>query len=79
MDGARIKAWRMYCGLTQKQLAARIDVVPATVCMWESDEYPHEPNRVNRDKLLAVFGITLTRFLGPLPRPRKIPTRKLAA
>lgn len=75
--GSRITAWREHLGLTQKQLAKAIGVVPATVCMWESADYAHGPNRINLDLLLGVFGITLERFLGPLPK--KKPARKRAA
>lgn len=77
--GPRIKAWREHLGLSQKELAEAIGVVPATVCMWESEDYEHGPNRKNLEELLKIFGITLLRFYGPLPRAKKKPARKRAA
>lgn len=77
-DGARITAWREHLGLSQKELAAALDVVPATVCMWESSDYDVAPSRKNLKQLLEVFKITRNRFYGPLPKAKR-PTRKRAA
>ena len=46
MDRARIylKAWRLLRGLTQEQLAGRLDTTAATISRWENDKVAWDAN-----------------------------------
>jgi transcriptional regulator with XRE-family HTH domain len=73
--GPRIAAWRKHRGLSQRKLAALIEVTPQAVCMWESGaSWRNLPSTKNLNKLVAALGLTMQRFYGPPPgtkRPRK--------
>lgn len=69
--GQRIAAWRKQKRLTQKQLARKIGVVPATVCFWEgAGATRHFPTQENLQKIVKALGLTMERFYGRLPKPR---------
>lgn len=69
--GPRITAWREHKGLSQRKLAALVDVTPQAVCMWESAKWRKTPSGKNLDKLLEVLGLTYVKFYGPLPKKRR--------
>lgn len=47
--GQRIAAWRHHRGMTQKQLAEELGVVPSAVAMWETGD--STPTTKNLDAL----------------------------
>jgi transcriptional regulator with XRE-family HTH domain len=70
--GRRIQAWREARGLSQRKLAGLVGVTPQAVCMWEKEAiWQNLPSTRNLTKLVKVFGISMERFYGPLPRPKK--------
>jgi transcriptional regulator with XRE-family HTH domain len=70
--GRRITAWREAKGLSQRKLAALVGVTPQAVCMWEKEAtWQNVPSTRNLTKLVAVFGITMERFYGEVPKPKK--------
>jgi transcriptional regulator with XRE-family HTH domain len=60
--GNRIKTLRRASKLTQKDVAARLEVDHTTVSKWEADIY--EPNTETLDKLATLFETTVDRLLG---------------
>lgn len=67
--GSRIKAWRTKRELTPAQLADLVGVSRPAVVQWED-----ESTNPSQEHLIAVvnaFGITMSRFYGPLPAVRK--------
>lgn len=72
MDVAkRIAAWRKAKGLTRPELAAAVGVTDAAAYHWEATDWSARMPRLETlAKLVAVFGITMARFWGPLPRKK---------
>lgn len=67
----RMKAWREWLGLSKREFARAMNVVPATVTMWEHPNYRHGPSRKNILRLCELASITPARFWGALPRKRR--------
>jgi transcriptional regulator with XRE-family HTH domain len=69
--GERIAAWRDARGLTQQQLAEAIGVTHAAVFQWEMDgDGRTTPSLKNLQKVCKVFGITMERFYGRIPKAK---------
>lgn len=60
--GQRIKQFREKHHLSQKELAAKIDVVPSAVCNWEMGT--NGPNPTQRQKLSKAFNISEADLFG---------------
>jgi transcriptional regulator with XRE-family HTH domain len=56
--GARIHHLRQYRGLTQQQLASRIDVTPSTISLWERNR--RRPTYSKMADVAAALHTTLT-------------------
>jgi transcriptional regulator with XRE-family HTH domain len=71
--GSRIKAWREHKGLSQRKLAALLDVTPQAVCMWESSkDWKNLPSTRNLTSFVVdVLGITMERFYGSVPKRKR--------
>lgn len=78
----RIVAWREARGLTQAELAAKLDVSLSAVWQWEEEYVPKkkpgrkdpkvvEPSFQTIVKLADVFGVDLPKFFGSLPKKTK--------
>lgn len=63
--GQRIKQLRDKHHLSQKELAAKIGVVPGAVCNWENGT--NGPNPKQRQKIFKAFGINESEFYGGPP------------
>jgi transcriptional regulator with XRE-family HTH domain len=66
---ARIQAWRLHAGLSQRKLAALVDVSPASVCMWEKGQ--NIPSTRSLTRLVGVLGLTMLKFYGTPPKTKK--------
>ena len=55
--GARLAAARVKAGLTQTEVARRLEVPDATVCRWETDA--HAPGWDNLKRLAALLDVSL--------------------
>lgn len=55
--GERLTAARLKAGLTQTEVARRLEVPDATVCRWETDA--HAPGWDNLKRLAALLGVSL--------------------
>jgi transcriptional regulator with XRE-family HTH domain len=52
--GPALVAWRQGRGLSQRELAARLEVDPSTLAKWERGErMPKGPHRLRTDQLLS--------------------------
>jgi len=70
--GERIAGWRKAKGLTQRELAAKIGVSTAAVYQWEgTGESKTAPSVANLERLVSTLGITMERFYGRVPKPKK--------
>lgn len=67
----RMKAWREALGMKKLEFARALEVWPSMVTMWESGEYKLQPQPHHIDKLCAIAAISLSRFYGRLPRPKR--------
>jgi transcriptional regulator with XRE-family HTH domain len=63
--GERIAAWRKAKGLTQRQLAAIVEVTHAAVGQWESGKT--SPLQEHLDAIVKHLGITMEKFYGRVP------------
>ena len=52
---SQLKANRIAAGLTRRQIAAQLEVHPATVAKWERGEA--RPVQILRDRIRAVLGV----------------------
>lgn len=57
-----LKALRLQCNLTQKQLGEKLDLTVSTVCDWEKRR--SEPNLAQLVALSAVFGVSVDFLIG---------------
>ncbi len=71
--GDRIAAWRKYRGLTQVHVAAKIDVAPSSVSMWESGDA--SPSVKHLDALIVVLAKDHLTFYGRVPAKTARPAR----
>jgi transcriptional regulator with XRE-family HTH domain len=70
--GSRIAAWRTWKGWTQSQLADEAGVSRASMCQYEgAGKYQTDPSQENLSAIVAALGITMARFYGRVPKPRK--------
>lgn len=67
--GERISSWRRALGFTQAQVADGVGKSKSTVSQWESDT--QSPPLDQLEALVEFFGVTMARFYGRVPRPRK--------
>lgn len=63
--GARIARWRRSRGLTQRVLAQAAGVTVSAVSLWESGG---SPSQSSLEAVVAVLGLTMAQFYGPLPK-----------
>ncbi len=67
--GLRIATWREHKRLSQRKLAALVEVTPQAVCMWESAKsWQNLPSTRNLDKVVEVLGLTMKQFYGRTPK-----------
>jgi len=61
--GRRLAAAREARGLSQTELAKRLDdgATPATISRWESGQFG--PNRARLDKLVRILGVSIASLL----------------
>ncbi len=59
--GARIKAWRVRAGLSQRAVASALGVAPSAVAQWETDIT--RPSLTNLRGIAALFKTTLDALL----------------
>jgi len=52
-----IREWREQTGLTQAQLAARLDVTPSSVYNWEAGK--SEPRAAQLKAMAQLFGVSM--------------------
>lgn len=70
--GKRIAAWREAKGLTQHQLAERVDVTYAAVFQWEGGSTKKvRPSLASVERIAKALNLTMEEFYGPLPSARK--------
>jgi transcriptional regulator with XRE-family HTH domain len=68
--GDRIAAWRRRAGLTQVDLAEKLDLYDSSsVSRWESNQ--QEPSQKNLRAIVDVLGITFAEFYGEVPAEAK--------
>lgn len=67
--GTRIVAWRRKRGLRQQALADAADVGVSAVSMWEKNHAA--PKQKHLVAIVDLFGITMERFYGPVPKLKK--------
>lgn len=65
----RIAAWRSLRGLPMRVLAEACDVTVSAVSHWESGKATPSPKHL-ATIVVDVFGITMQRFYGRIPRLR---------
>lgn len=75
--GTRIKLWREARGLSQRAFAEKLGLTPAAISYWESGAT--EPKHEHVQLIADALGITLPRFWGDPPKPRRIAKAKRAA
>lgn len=56
--------YRHKAGLTQEQLASKLDVTPSCIAMWETGN--RKPDIINLKKLAHILGCTTDELLGPI-------------
>ena len=61
----RIRCWRAFTGLTQRELARAVGVSQGAVAQWEREA--SAPRNHLLPRIAAAFGVDLERFWGPLP------------
>lgn len=70
--GTRIAAWRVWRGWTQAQLAAAAGLSRAAVCQYEgAGKYKSDPSQRALNAILAALALTIERFYGETPKPKK--------
>ena len=76
--GERVAAWRKAKGLTLQDLADAAGVTAPAVYQWENglqrDGEPWQEIKPSLDKLEKVvkaLGISMERFYGPIPKPKR--------
>lgn len=71
--GQRIKAWRQHAGLTKSAVADALHIRPPAVAQWELDDVEErtEPTHSNLEAFVSLCGITMSRFWGDPPKPKK--------
>lgn len=57
MKEGTIREWREHAGLTQAQLAARLDVTPSSVYNWEAGK--SEPRATQLKAMARLFGVSM--------------------
>lgn len=57
MEDHTIREWREQAGLTQAQLAARLDVTPSSVYNWEAGK--SEPRAAQLKAMARLFGVSM--------------------
>lgn len=67
--GSRILAWLRARDMTQKALAAKVDVSPGAVTAWVKNE--SDPTHKNLEAIVDALGLTMAEFYGPLPKVKK--------
>lgn len=67
--GQRIRTLRESAGLTQKELATKVQHERATVASWETDRRVPEPTTLGR--LADAFGVSVDFLLGRIPQNRE--------
>ena len=55
--GEALRSYRQGAGLTQKELAAKLEVVAYTLCQWERDV--HMPSKSLRKRLQEQTGVDI--------------------
>jgi transcriptional regulator with XRE-family HTH domain len=63
--GERIATWRQHKGLTQADLAEKLDIFPAAVAQWEIGDT--SPTAHNIERMAKAFRVSMEEFYGPLP------------
>lgn len=61
----RIRVWRSAAGLSQKQLAERVQVTTNAVSQWETDRA--RPLHGNLERIIEACGVSPRIFWGDLP------------
>jgi transcriptional regulator with XRE-family HTH domain len=67
--GERIRAWRTTADMSERDLADKMGLTPPAIYQWE--RHGKVPSLGNLEKLVEIFGITMERFYGPLPKAKK--------
>lgn len=63
-----LRRHRLARGLTQTELADKLDVVPSTVCFWETRGSLPSPSLIPRlARILGINPIKLTKIIDPDP------------
>ena len=57
-----IRALRIKAGISQRELADRLDLAPASVCQWESGETMPSPHRM--PMIASVLGCSISDIFG---------------
>lgn len=78
--GARIAAWLDWKGWSQKQLADACGYSRAAVCQWVSGtkgdgtkkKLKASPSQKSLAAIVDALGISLEKFYGRVPKPRKV-------
>lgn len=68
--GLRIRAWRRWKRLTQRELAVRARLSPATICQLESDKYETNPSSKTITAIVGALDLTIEKFYGRTPNER---------
>jgi transcriptional regulator with XRE-family HTH domain len=63
--GSRLLTWLRVKGLSQAQLAEKLNVSGTAVTFWCSGR--NAPTQKNLELIVEVLGLTLAEFWGPLP------------
>ena len=67
-SGIRLAGLRKAAGLSQKELAERLDIAPSNIGFWELHDKP--PRSDLLPKLAQVLGVTVEEILGTKIKPR---------
>ena len=70
--GQKIQSFRSQHGMTQEELAGKIDVTPNTISRWETATYKVQIE--NLESLSRIFGVQIWSFL---PSEIQPPTERL--
>ena len=63
--GQRISEWRRFRGISQVELAQRLQLNPSSVCRWEKGD--NDPTSENIEAVAAALDLTMVEFYGSPP------------
>jgi transcriptional regulator with XRE-family HTH domain len=74
----QLRTIRYERGLTQRQVAADLDITQATVYLWEKG-VTARPRPALAKRLADYFGVPIEVLLAPAPEIKTAPTKKVGA